>query len=175
MSEWTDEELMKAYQQGDEQAFATLYRRHSAKVYGYIRKSVRDQTFADDVFQATFMKLHSARAHYDPSFPFLPWLFTICKSAMIDGLRKRQQIQEDLNEVAIEQAVAVTSHAEGPRLPELNTLPEAQRKAIELRYGEDLSFEEIAKRLDTSPTNVRQLVSRAIKRLKSLTGNSGCH
>lgn len=175
MPEQTDEELMKAYQQGDEQAFATLYRRHSAKVYGYIRKSVSDQAFADDMFQATFMKLHSARAHYDPSFPFLPWLFTVCKSAMIDGVRKRQTIQEDLNEIAVENAVANAPEHVSMSLPELSNLPEAQRKAIELRYGEDLSFEEIAKRLDTSPTNVRQLVSRAIKKLKSLTGSGGCH
>lgn len=168
MPEQTDEELMKAYQQGDDQAFATLYRRHSAKLYGYIRKSLRDEVFADDVFQSTFMKLHSARAHYDPSFPFLPWLFTVCKSSMVDAIRKRNQIHEDLNELAVEQAAAPTQD-EKATLPELSALPEAQKKAIELRYGENLSFEEIARKLDTSPTNVRQLVSRALKRLKTLT------
>jgi len=175
MPEQTDEDLMKAYQQGDDPAFATLYRRHSAKVYGYIRKSLKDEAFSDDVFQATFMKLHSARAHYDPSFPFLPWLFTVCKSAMVDSIRKRKQIQEDLNEVAVEQAVAPMPEEKHSWLPALSELPKAQRKAIELRYGEDLSFEEIAKKLDTSPSNVRQLVSRALKRMKSLTGSGGCH
>jgi RNA polymerase sigma-70 factor, ECF subfamily len=174
MLEKTDEELMKAYQQGDDQAFAQLYRRHSSKVYGYIRKSVADQAFADDVFQASFLKLHSARAHYDPSFPFLPWLFTVCKSVMIDSIRKRQSIQEDLNELAVEQAVAAAPELESVALPELGSLPDSQRKAIELRYAHGLSFEEIAKKLDTSPMNVRQLVSRAIKKIKSLSESGGC-
>lgn len=162
----SDEELMGAYQQGNDNAFAVLYARHSGKVYGFLINRLKDRAFADDVFQATFMKLHKARLHYDPSFPFVPWLFTVCKSVMVDNVRKKKTIQEDLDSIAVEQAIA-----EEPQvltaLPDLASLPETQRKAVELRYGQDLSFEEISKQLETSPANVRQLISRAVKRLRT--------
>lgn len=158
---------MGAYQQGSDKAFAVLYARHSAKVYGYLMNNLKDRVSADDVFQAIFMKLHKARLHYDPSFPFLPWLFTVCKSVMVDSLRKAKTVYEDLDEAAVEQAVAEIP-VERPELPDMTGLPEAQRKALELRYSQDLSFEEISKRLETSPANVRQLISRGLKRLRTV-------
>lgn len=161
----SDEELMEAYQQGDDAAFAALYRRHAEKIYGFLMNRLRDRPFADDVFQAVFMKLHATRAHYDPAFPFLPWLFTVCKSVMIDAIRKKKRIREEANEEAIEQAAASEPRGES-ELPDFGQLPEAQRHAVELRYGHDLSFEEISKRLETSPANARQLISRALKRLR---------
>lgn len=49
----------------------------------------------------------------------------------------------------------------------LATLSDSQKQAIEFRFQDDLSFEQIAERLQTSPANVRQLVSRGLRRLKS--------
>ena len=53
-----------------------------------------------------------------------------------------------------------------PLVPKEIALSANQRKAIELRYGEDFSFEEIALSLNTTASNVRQLVSRALKKMK---------
>lgn len=159
---------MRAYQLGSEQAFDALYRRHSGRVYGYLKGKLSDRALVDDVFQGTFLKLHSARGHYDPSFPFVPWLFTICRSVLTDQLRKKARTLEDLNEVAVKEAVAEeVESAASP--PDLNELPVTQRKAVELRYGSEMPFDEIAKRLETTPANVRQLVSRAIRRLRRQT------
>ncbi|MBI3555979.1 MAG: RNA polymerase sigma factor [Deltaproteobacteria bacterium] len=165
----SDEELMVLYQRGDEASFGVLYARHSGRVYGFLMNSLRDKPMADDVFQATFMKLHRARSSYDPCFPFVPWLFTVCRGVMIDSIRKAGRIHEDLDLEAVERAQARGQDQEQdalPELPNLASLPAAQRKAVELRYGQELSFDEIAGRLDTSPLNVRQLVSRAIKKLR---------
>ena len=169
----SDEELMKDYQKGNEMAFATLYSRHSPRVYGYLLKRLRDKAFADDVFQAVFLKIHQSRKSYDPSLLFGPWLFSVCKSVMIDSLRKRNRtlgMLDDSHSGHIE-----TFAAEAPipsaAIPSLDDLPEVQRRAVELRYGNDLSFEEIAKQLETTPSNVRQLTSRAVRKLKSWVGS----
>jgi RNA polymerase sigma factor (sigma-70 family) len=160
-----DEELMQAYQLGSLEAFETLYIRHSGKVYGFIRNRLKDRTAADDVFQATFLKLHTSRTHYDPSFPFAAWLFTVCKSVLIDHGRKKARLLEDFNEEAL--ANARSSEAVVHDLPSFENLPGNQRQVLEFRYGpEDLSFDEIAKRMGSSPGNVRQLVSRAIRKLR---------
>ncbi len=161
---------MEAYQQGQDAAFAELYRRHSGKVYGYLVNRLRDRAFAEDVFQKAFLKLHRTRDRYDSAFPFVPWLFTVCKSVMIDSLRERQGIREESNDVALENAVAqdVSTQSASQEWdgPDLSRLPAAQRQAVEMRYQQELSFEQISKRLETLPANVRQLISRALKRLR---------
>jgi RNA polymerase sigma factor (sigma-70 family) len=162
----TDEELMKAYQQANEMAFTILYERYSGKLYGFLQGKLHDPNSVDDVFQGVFVKLHQTRASYDPAFPFAPWLFTVCRSVLVDHVRKKARSQEDLNPVAIEQAIALQATTDTPGLPNLDALPAAQRKAVELRYGSELSFDEIARKLDTSSSNVRQLVSRALKKLR---------
>ena len=171
----TDEELMLAYAKGSEEAFQILYGRHSSKVYGFLAGKLKDRSLADDAFQATFMKLHQSRSHYDPALPFAPWLFTVSRTAMLDTLRVRKKSTrlEDLNPVAVENAVADTPK-EVSSIPGLQALPAAQRQALELRYLQDLSFDEIATRLETSSENSRQLVSRAVKKLrKILQGSEG--
>ncbi len=169
LDEESDETLMRAYQQGDEKAFATLYRRHSPKVYGYLRARLRERALVDDVFQATFLKLHKSRGRFDPSYPFVPWLFTVCRSALVDGLRAKGRRLEELDPIAVENAPAAPGPP-APDLPDLGSLPAEQRRAVELRYLGELPFEEIARKLETSPANARQLVSRAVRRLRALGG-----
>lgn len=165
----TDEELMTIYQDGDEKAFNIIYRRHSGKVNGFLMNSLKNRMLADEVFQATFLKLHKSRHKYNPSLPFLAWLFTICKSVMIDTIRKKASVKEDYNLMALEQAEAPEVEQE-KEIPDLSYLPEPQRKALELRYTKDFSFDEIALQLNTSPANVRQLISRAVKKMKAFYG-----
>lgn len=161
----SDEDLMIAYQLGDESAFRELYKRHAGRVFSFIRSKSNDEAFAWDVFQSTFMKLHKSRSLYKNKFHFLPWLFTICRSEIIDAFRKNSLRKEDLF-LDVEKQRDYT-HSDMPDLSELS--PE-QRKIIELRYKDDLSFEEIAAHLQTSPTNARKIVSRAIKALRKLYG-----
>lgn len=158
---------MIAYQLGGAEAFEELYSRHSAKVLGYLRKKVQSEALARDIFQATFMKLHKSRGRYSAAFPFVPWLFTICRSELLDALKKPHMRQETL--------VAETPEPELASLKEdrevsLQSLPASQRQAMEMRYEKEFSFEEIANALDTSPANARQLVSRALRSLKGLYG-----
>ncbi len=169
---------MLAYQIGQEEAFKTLYERHQKRVYGFLMGKLRTAELADEAFQMTFLKLHQSRHQYDAKLPFTPWLFTLCRNAMIDTIRIRNRThrKEELNPIAIEtaktEATQETFH-QGQSLekvPGLETLSPKQREAVELRYFEDLPFEEIAKRLEISPTNARQIVSRAIRALKKWIG-----
>lgn len=155
---------MVAYQLGEAEAFEILYDRYAPRVMGFLRARVKGD--AQDIFQATFLKLHRTRSRYDPSFPFLPWLFTICRSEMLDALKKRHRAEEKLVDNVPE---FPQMHTELPEVS-LAPLPAAQRAAVDLRYGSDLSFDEIAARLDTSPANARQLVSRALRLLRGIHG-----
>ncbi len=167
----TDEELMMAYGRDDFSAFESLYRRHKDKVFGYLLMRLRDRQEAEEVFQQVFMKLHRARAGYSGSVPFLAWLFTIARNALIDHGRKQathdkyHHYLDPCEEIAIapDQPDADT---EAKAL--LATLPEGQRQVLTLRFDEGLSFAEIGRQLQTSDANSRQLVSRAIRKLRRL-------
>lgn len=158
---------MVAYQLGEADAFAELYSRHSAKVLGYLRKKVRSEALAGDIFQAAFLKLHKSRSRYNASFPFVPWLFTICRSELLDAIKKPHVSREELVEEVPDLLAPVQQ--EQPEIS-LRSLPASQREAVELRYQKDFSFEEIATALDTSPANARQLISRALRSLKGTYG-----
>lgn len=158
---------MVLYQQDNQIAFDILYRRHSSKVYGFLKKRLKASDLADDVFQATFLKFHRSRGQFEPSFSFTSWLFTVCRSVMFDTLRKRR-LEPLLAEMAEAEDPGVsTEETSQPRLP-LEGLPKAQREAIEMRYLEELNYEQIAGRLNTSSGNVRQLVSRGVRQLRGL-------
>ncbi|MFH1017756.1 MAG: RNA polymerase sigma factor [Pseudomonadota bacterium] len=168
----TDEELMLAYQRGDEDSFRVLYGRYAGRVYGYLRLKLSSRSVVDDAFQTVFLKLHQFRGRYRPVLPFAPWLFTISRNVVWDILRSQARSMEDASPMDIEQA-SVMQPTPATDLPELATLTPERRQALELRFGQDLSFHEIAKRLETSPANVRQLVSRSLRQLKRTMGGRG--
>lgn len=172
LDELSDEELMVLYQHGEEAAFTQLYSRYESRVFGYLRKRLGNPQAANDIFQAAFLKLHRSKDQFNASFMFAPWLFAVVRTTLVDWQRdSRNQVQiSELKEETI-----ATFQTETPAFArkELSHLPEPQRSAIEMRYFDDLSFEEIAGRLDTTPSNVRQLVSRGVKRLRSLFAKGG--
>lgn len=161
----TDEELMAQYQDGSEEAFKLLYKRHSGKIYGYLKSRVRSKEEVADLFQEVFVKIHRSKHLYNRSLPVLPWFFSITQSVMMDGKRKTSGKSEvfNFNFDQLETAEAATAHS----MPALSNLPENQKAAIEMRYVDEKTFEEIAESLKTSPANVRQLISRGIKNLKN--------
>ena len=158
---------MVAYQLGEAEAFEELYSRHSPKVLGYLRKKVQSEALARDIFQATFFKLHKSRSRYNAAFPFAPWLFTICRSELLDALKKPHMSREAL---VAEVPDAESLPAEEQPAISLMGLPASQREAVEMRYQKEYSFEEIASALNTSPSNARQLISRALRSLKGIYG-----
>jgi RNA polymerase sigma factor (sigma-70 family) len=171
----TDEELMALYQAGDEAAFNLLYHRYSGRVFGYLRLKLESREGVEEVFQATFLKLHHSRNLYQKGLPFPPWLFTITRNTLIDWCRKNKRLEAFNHSIQNESLESWDpSGLQHPdEMPDLTLVPEPQRKALQMRYYEQLSFDEIAQRLSTSPANVRQLISRGIKRLRTTLAARG--
>ncbi|MCO5144534.1 MAG: sigma-70 family RNA polymerase sigma factor [Oligoflexia bacterium] len=171
----TDEELMVMYQSGSEEAFTQLYQRHSKKVYGYLRSRLLSNQEAADLMQETYLKIHKSKHLYNQSFPVLPWVFSITHSVLVDRLRKLGRIKEDLeqNLEQVSEEIDDVSLDAVELKPYLAQLPEHQQIAITNRYINEKTFEEIAEILNTSPMNVRQLVSRGLKKMKTLVRSRG--
>jgi RNA polymerase sigma factor (sigma-70 family) len=164
----TDEELMLLYQKGHPEAFNELYRRCSQRVYGYIKKRIFSETLASEVFQEVFMKLHKSKEKYSDQYPFLPWLFTITRNVNIVFYKKNETLVAVHSTTAdsLKNIPTSTTDEQFDFSEILSALPEQQRKAIEMRYQKDWTFEKIGESLGTTPANIRQLISRGIKKIR---------
>lgn len=169
-SDQTDEDLMAMYQDGSEEAFRALYARHSRKIFGYLKTRSQSEQEATDLFQEVFVKIHRSKQLYNRSLPVLPWIFSVTHSVLVDGLRKVSRKKEvydfNFDQLAAKEIAETDGHL--AIRPLIGTLPNNQQVAVQMRYLDEKTFEEIAEHLKTSPMNVRQIISRAVKNLKRI-------
>lgn len=167
----SDEELMGLYQAGNYNAFELLYERFSGRVLAYLQSKVSRQS-AEELLQESFAKLHRSRDKYNSQFPFLPWLFTISRNVLFDYF-KNAEVKLARASSAAPELLASLGAAEEVSVVGLDFaemlagLPAGQKQAIELRYMQEWSFEKIASEMKTSEDNIRQLISRGVKKLRS--------
>ncbi len=174
LNELSDEQLMKLYQDGNDSAFKILYERHSPKIYGFLSKRIRQKEKVAEIYQDVFIKIHKSKHLYKQTLPLLPWIFTVTKSVMLDELRKDKNIVlVDLEEIENKPSQVTSQESAIDIAGVLNQLPQVQRQAIELRYINDSTFEEISAQLKVNPTNARQLISRGLKKMRELIGEEG--
>lgn len=158
---------MKLYIEGNYDAFEILYQRHSPKIYGYLVKRLTSSYDANEVFQEVFGKLHAFRNKYKPKYPFLPWIFTITRNALIDHFRKKGKEFFDSAEMDKYPASQKEENMEALKeFPGMEGLNPREKDAIEMKYEKDFSFKEIAEILETSDSNIRKIISRGIQKLR---------
>lgn len=163
-----DKKLMNLYKDGEQMAFEVLYMRHKDKIYSYLYKRVQADA-VEDLFQGTFIKLHKSRSLYDDKYEVLPWLYTICKSVLLDYFKKEKKQPLFVEEVEV--AIADSNADEEINLDQYNLRPK-EKEAIKMRFVDDLEYEEMAQLIGTSESNSRKIISRALLKIKkALTGD----
>ncbi|MCK6597667.1 MAG: sigma-70 family RNA polymerase sigma factor [Bdellovibrionaceae bacterium] len=172
-----DEELMVLYQNGSNLAFDRIYDRYSGRIYNYFYKKRAQSTLAQDLTQETFLKLHRSKNLYKNSLPFAPWIFSISKSVFLDYLKKssfeESTPSEDLNKFTDKVSLPIAESTEFSSEDFLKVLPTSQEKVVQMRVVDEATFNEIAIKLNTTPENVRQIFSRAVKKLRSQFAKTG--
>ena len=87
-NDYTDEDLMLMYRDGDASAFEILYRRHKGPVYRFILRRCGNTGVAEELFQDVWVKLIQARERYAVSARFTTYLYRIAHNRLIDHFRK---------------------------------------------------------------------------------------
>jgi RNA polymerase sigma-70 factor (ECF subfamily) len=176
----TEERLMARYAAGDQVAFMRLFALLAPRIRAFFLRSFSDDvSVAEDLTQTTFLKLHRARASYRPDLPLKSWVFTIAAGVRRDELRRRYRLPPHVSEAELEQAEArwgLEPHSSQQQIDEasrsdavraaMKHLPESQRVVVHLHRYEELTFEQIAQALGTTPGAVRVRASRAYERLR---------
>lgn len=90
--EATDEELVARFRTGhDPEAFEALVRRYEHELFGYLRRYLGNAELADDVFQETFLRVHTKCAGFERGRAFRPWLYAIATNQAIDAQRRARR------------------------------------------------------------------------------------
>lgn len=155
----TDEKLVTAYADGNNEAFDVILRRYQDRIFTYIVNIVKNKDIADDIIQETFVKAITTirQGRYTDSGKFSAWLMRIAHNLIIDYFRQEKSEntvsadqeevnvlnRRDLSEENVED-ILVTSqiHTDVRRIME--SLPESQREVLEMRFYRNMSFKEIA-------------------------------
>lgn len=155
----TDEQLVRAYVDGNNAAFDTLLRRHQSKLFSYILRIVKNRDIADDIFQETFVKIIMTlkQGRYAESGKFGAWLTRIAHNLIIDHFRQEKSEnsistddddvnllnRRDLCDENIEDML-VNDQIRTDVRRIIEALPDSQREVLMMRYYSDMSFKEIA-------------------------------
>ncbi len=167
-----DRALALAARGGDRQAFASLVRRHQARLFNFLLRLLGRREVAMDLTQDTFLKAWSALPDWQPAARFSTWLFQIGRNAAFDVLRRRQRINfvsYDAGNPADEPGDSAPSpeqqYADRQRLRLLEralaALPAEQREILLLRELEDMSYAELAVTLGINEGTVKSRLARA--------------
>lgn len=161
------EELMFMYQTGspDEAyaAFGELYGRYNGRVYSFLLKKTKNAAETEDLMQKVFLKIHESKHLYKSAFKFEQWLFVIARTQALDFFRASSRYANRLKKY--ESDSTQLSH-EAIDLDELNTLDLDQRELLEMKFIDELSYQEISQVLRKSEVSLRKSVSRLLLKLK---------
>jgi RNA polymerase sigma-70 factor (ECF subfamily) len=169
-----DAELMERYARGDLEAFEDLFRRYDRRAFGFLLRRTRCPERTADLHQELFLRIHRFRDRFDPKQPFAPWFFEVARNVWHDDLRRRHRLGPLPEERTITDGLAAIEDPErsaGDReLTErlLARLSPGQREVLLMTAVEGLSYPELAVRTGGSIASLKQVGSRALRRLRRL-------
>ena len=159
------DQLVRAAQRGDRDAFAGLYRQFARMVHGILLARVprlHTEDLVQDVFLTAMERLSSLR---DPA-AFGGWLAAIARNRATDHLRRTPQMTELPETLRAAGADAAERSEALAILRAIRELPEAYRETLALRLVEGMTGPEIAARTGLTEGSVRVNLHRGMKQLR---------
>ena len=166
---------------GDQIAFTFLLDFYWNEVYGFMLKRTENETDTDDITIETFAKAFDKITTYNPEFQFNTWLIAIAKNVHIDLLRKKKSsLFVEITDEEDYQAYNVadtTPTAEDDLITEQNLsqlllyikeLKPHYQEVIQLRYFQEMTYQEISSKIDEPLSNVKIKLLRAKKLLAEI-------
>lgn len=180
-----DASLVEAMARGDERAATSLYDRHGAVMYGLSLRMVGEPADAEEVVLDAFAQAWRDAVRFDASRgSVLGWLTTIVRTRALDAIRARGRRAKMVESAAVrldEPAAMGTGTPAPDRAVEdaersvavssaLQSLPELQRRAIELAFFEGLTHQEVAERLREPLGTVKTRIRLGMLKLRDMLG-----
>ena len=170
--------VLKATEQGDQAAYAELMGRYKDSIYFLFFKMVNNKDDAEDLMIESFGKAFRNLHHYQPTYAFSTWLFRIATNNGIDHIRKKKidtfsidkniagsdgdDMKIDIKSTNLDPEEELITEQKKKLVKELvDKLKPKYRQLIEMRYYDELSYEEIAEKLEMPLGTVKAQLFRA--------------
>nr|WP_036679111.1 RNA polymerase sigma factor [Daejeonella oryzae] len=173
-----DSEILEKFAQEKtrEEAFNLLLNKYQQKIYWHIRRLVINHDDADDLVQDVFIKVWKNLANFRNDSQLYTWLYRIASNESITFLNRKKlknNISLDLDQDGLNLAdtLADSSYFDGDKAQmklqkALLTLPQKQRLVFNMKYFDDLKYEEISSILGTSVGALKASFHLAVKKIE---------
>ncbi|MCX2482625.1 RNA polymerase sigma factor [Pedobacter sp. MR2016-24] len=176
MKQVEDEEILAlfAVERTRNEAFNLLISKYQEKIYWHVRRLVIDHDDADDLVQEVFIKVWKNLEKFRSDSKLYTWIYRIATNESITFLnKKKQQNNTPFDEVSEElaESLVASSYFNGDKIQmklqqALLTLPEKQRLIFNMKYFDDLKYDEISEILGTSVGALKASFHIAVKKIE---------
>jgi RNA polymerase sigma-70 factor (ECF subfamily) len=172
-----EEDLVRELQAKDtqEKAFSVLVTTYQERLYWHIRRLVLVHDDADDVLQNTFIKVYRNIANFKGQSKLFSWMYRIATNEALTFLAQRSKKMGNVDSDHQERMMAnlqADVYFEGDAIQlklqrAIASLPEKQKLVFNMKYYDELKYEEISEILDTSVGALKASYHLAIKKLEA--------
>ena len=172
-----DAEILSKFQNEKtrNEAFNLLLKKYQQKIYWHIRRMVIDHDDADDIAQDVFVKVWKNLSTFRADAQLYTWMYRIATNECITFLNKKKaknNVSLDDVDSTLGDTLAASSYFDGDkaqrRLQEaLLTLPDKQRLVFNMKYYEDMKYEEISDVVGTSVGALKASFHLAVKKIET--------
>jgi len=178
-----DSEILKKFAQENtrDEAFRLLLTKYQQKIYWHIRRMVIDHDDTDDLVQDVFIKVWKSLSNFRSDSQLFTWLYRIATNESITFLNRKKirnsvslddSSGKDLIETLAESPYFDGDKAQMKLQKALLTLPEKQRLVFNMKYFDDLKYEDISEILGTSVGALKASFHIAVKKIEHILLNS---
>ncbi len=181
MKQVEDSEILQKFsvQKTQNEAFNLLLNKYQQKIYWHIRRLVIDHDDSDDLVQETFVKVWKNLANFRSDSQLYTWIYRIATNESITFLNKKKlKNNVSLDDVSGELAESLTSasYFDGDKIQRklqeaILTLPEKQRIIFNMKYFDDMKYDEISAVLGTTVGALKASFHIAVKKIESILIN----
>ncbi|MDI9339570.1 MAG: sigma-70 family RNA polymerase sigma factor [Sediminibacterium sp.] len=177
-----DEEIIRLYaiESSRNEALGMLISKYQQRLYWHIRKIVIDHDDTDDVLQNTFIKIWKGLEHFKGDSALFTWLYRIATNEALGFLRKKQKENtQSIHPIEYQLSKSLESdqYFKGDEIQlklqqAILTLPEKQRIVFNMRYYDELPYEQMSEILETSVGALKASYHHAAKKIEDFLTNS---
>lgn len=172
-----DQDLLDQFRQPAtrERAYTALIRKYQERIYWHIRRLVVEHEDANDVMQNVFIKVWNGLDNFKENSQLYTWLYRIATNESISflELQKRKRADYSLTgmEGALENKIRADKGFDAEKLEwklqlAIQKLPEKQRIVFNLRYFDEMPYEEMSRILETSEGGLKASYHHAAKKIE---------
>ena len=176
MDHYSDEKLLDLFHNSDNPnyAFNLLVKKYQEKIYWHIRRLLVEHEDTNDVVQEVFIKAWKGLEHFRADSGLFTWLYRIATNEALSFLKKKKRRffmpWQDV-EYALSEKLETDQHFTGDEIQRklhkaILSLPEKQRIVFNMRYFDEIKYEDMARILDTSEGALKASYHHAAKKIE---------